>query len=72
MMGRIKMVATEGMVLTNGEIYGKTVFLGNGDSPDNWREITDEEFEKRQTDDTEDVATEDDYRSALRELGVKV
>lgn len=46
MMGRIKMVATEGMILTNGEIYGKTVFLGNSDSPDNWWEIPMENYEE--------------------------
>lgn len=45
-MSRIKMVATEGMILTNGEIYGKEVFLGTGDSPDNWWEISEKEYDK--------------------------
>ena len=44
-MERIKMIATDGMILTNGETYGKEVFLGTGDSPDNWHEITQEEYE---------------------------
>lgn len=39
-----KMEATEGMVLTNGDVYGKVIYLGVNDSPDNWREITDEEY----------------------------
>ncbi len=40
----IKLVATEGMILTNGEAYGKEVFLSNTDSADNWHEITEEEY----------------------------
>ena len=39
---RIK--ADEGMMLTNGNAYGKTVELGIGDAPDNWHEITEEEY----------------------------
>ena len=40
----IMLKADEGKVLTNGEIYGKTILLGNGDSADNYREITEEEY----------------------------
>lgn len=39
-MSRVKLVATDGMILTNGEICGKMVFLGTGDSPNNWWEVT--------------------------------
>lgn len=46
-MRRIKMVATDGMMLTNGEIYGEVVYLGSGDSPDNWQEITREQARNR-------------------------
>lgn len=41
-----KLTAAEGMVLTNGEAYGKEIYLGKNDSPDNWHEITDAEYEK--------------------------
>lgn len=37
------LIAAEGMVLTNGEVYVTELWLGDGDSPDNWREITKEE-----------------------------
>ena len=37
--------AGEGMILTNGETYGKRIHLGEGDSKKNWREITLEEYE---------------------------
>lgn len=39
--------ATENMVLTNGVAYssvGGSVYLGVNDSPENWREITKEEY----------------------------
>ena len=38
--------AGEGHMLTNGNAYGKTVVLGVGDSPDNWHEITVDEYEE--------------------------
>ena len=39
-----KLTANDGMVLTNGEAYGKEIYLGKNDSPDNWHEITEEEY----------------------------
>lgn len=41
--------AEEGYTLTNGETFGKVVYLGINDSADNWHEITDAEAEKGQT-----------------------
>lgn len=41
--------AAEGMVLTNGEAFsevGGSVYLGANDSPENWHEITEEEYNK--------------------------
>ena len=46
-MSRLKMKATDGMILTNGETYGREVYLGSGDSPDHWWEIPEEEYGKR-------------------------
>lgn len=42
----INLTASEGMTLTNGEAYGKTIYLGRNDSPENWHEITDAEYEE--------------------------
>ena len=41
-----KLTAAEGMTLTNGEAYGKEIYLGKNDNPDNWYEITDIEYEQ--------------------------
>lgn len=38
-----KLTASEGCVLTNGEVYGKEIYLGKFDSAENWYEITDAE-----------------------------
>lgn len=74
-----KLIASEGMVLTNGEAYGKELYLGKFDSPDNWHEITDAQYEEIQAMLNQDpfaenpnAATAVDYQNALREMGVKV
>lgn len=45
--GKRIIVADEGMILTNGEIYASSVRLGDWDSADNWREVTREEYEAK-------------------------
>ena len=40
----IMLKADEGKVLTNGQVYGKTILLGKGDKAENYHEITDEEY----------------------------
>ncbi len=42
-----KLTAAEGMTLTNGEVFGKEVYLGKFDSAENWTEITDQEAAER-------------------------
>lgn len=37
--------AEEGKILTNGEIYGKTIYLAEGVSEDEFHKITDAEYE---------------------------
>lgn len=37
--------ADDGKVLTNGEIYGSTIFLADGVSEDDFYEITEEEYQ---------------------------
>ena len=41
-----KLTASKGKVLTNGETYSTEVYLGVNDSPDNWHEITEAEYEE--------------------------
>ena len=41
---RIKLTANDGYILTNGEVYGKEIYLGVNDSADNWHEITEKEY----------------------------
>lgn len=72
-----KLTASEGMVLTNGDAYGKELYLGKFDSPENWYEITDAQYEEIQAmlnpdPENPNAATAVDYQNALREMGVKV
>lgn len=39
-----KLTASNGYVLTNGEAYGKEIYLGCNDTPENWHEITEAEY----------------------------
>lgn len=41
-----KIVASNGMVLTNGEVYGTEIYLGINDSIVNWYEISESEYKE--------------------------
>lgn len=47
MKTRTVMYADEGMVLTDGNTYGTTVFLAEGESGEAYREITKAEYEQK-------------------------
>lgn len=49
-----KLTAAKGKTLTNGEAFGKEIYLGVNDSPENWNEITDEEAELLQKEELEE------------------
>ena len=42
----IKLTPSEGMVLTNGETFGREIYLGINDNTENWYEITEAEANK--------------------------
>lgn len=43
---RIKLTASEGHMLTDGENYGRIVYLASGDEGEKWYEITEKEYNK--------------------------
>lgn len=43
---RVKLISAEGMTLTNGETFGKEIYLGCNDTADNWWGISDEEAQR--------------------------
>lgn len=45
-MSRILIKASEGKILTDGEVYGREIFLAEGVDPSTFHEITEEEYEK--------------------------
>ena len=40
----LTLTASAGKVLTNGEDYGSVIYLGCNDKPENWHEITYDEY----------------------------
>ena len=46
MKTRMILYADENMILTDGEVYGKTVYLAEGRSALEFHEITDAEYEQ--------------------------
>lgn len=48
MRSRTVLYAEEGMILTDGETYGKQIFLAEGKSAEHYREIAEEEAQKLQ------------------------
>lgn len=71
-MERQILIANDGMVLTNGEIYGKEIYLADGMSADMFHEITQAEYDELMAQDETDVLAENaDMKSALNLLGVE-
>ena len=52
---RIKLTASEGMVLTDGENYGKEVFLAEGADSSKWYEITEAQYDEVMAKESKDL-----------------
>lgn len=64
--------ATEGHILTNGEIYGSIIYLAEGENGEDLHEITLEEYNSlMESEFDSEEATAEDYQASLRRLGVK-
>lgn len=71
-MERQVLIANDGMVLTNGEIYGKEIYLADGMSADMFHEITQAKYDEIMAQEETDVLAEnEDMKSALNLLGVE-
>lgn len=46
--------ASDGMIITDGKIYGRTIYLGNGRSVDEFHEITEAEYNAIKGGETDD------------------
>ena len=55
---QIILTADEGMYLTNGETYGKTVVMPETADISVWHEITEAEYEKRMAEETPEPENE--------------
>lgn len=71
--------ATDGHILTDGTIYGKVIYLGQGVDASAFHEITVEEYNAIMTQEQDyegitspDDATEADCQAALEEFGVQM
>lgn len=64
--------ANDGMILTDGVIFGKEIFVAQGTDTTTFYEITEEEYNELINEDPENTATEEDYQNALKDMGVEL
>lgn len=57
--------ASEGHILTDGEVYGRTIYLAEGVDESTFYEIDESELKALQAE-----AETEDYKEALQKLGV--
>ena len=64
-MERKPLIANEGMVLTDGKIYGKEIYLADDMSTDAFHEITQAEYERILAEETETEIERDGLADAI-------
>lgn len=67
-MARIVLRSRTGYLLTNGQVTGHTIYLADGENPEDYVQISEDDFFSS----IEDPASADDYQEALRAMGVDV
>lgn len=65
------LIADDGMILTDGSLYGKRISIGVDRDPSEFWQITQAEYDAIMEAE-EEPATEEDYQSALSKFGVKL
>ena len=68
---RILLVADEGYVYANGEVYGSTIYLAEGESAENFRQITREQYEAEMLMQNESAQNDELIEAAKIILGVE-
>lgn len=73
-MSRVILRAGDGMVLTDGSTYGKTIYLAEGATGEAFYEITEDAYTQLVESGgiSPNDATAEDYQNALREMRVDV
>ena len=71
MENRTILTADEGYVYTNGEVYGSTIYLAEGESADSFRQISREEYEAELLMENESAQNDELIEAAKIILGVE-
>lgn len=57
---RITLTADEGYIYTDGEVYGTVIYLADGVSADNFKQITTEEYNEIMNPNQNELATDEE------------
>lgn len=73
MAERITLTAKDGYIYTDGKkTHGYVIYPSDGVSADDFKQISQEEYDALYNASEDELATDEDYQAALRELGERV